>query len=229
MGKARLDSAVLMKIYKRYLIISLLGLFCASASADGVMDWFLTPDQQGRFYFERGEYQTAARSFIDPQWKAIAFYRAGDYTNAAALFETMKTAQGYFHLGNSLARQEKLAAAVTAYNQALELQPDFPQAVFNLDWVDGLLKLSEKEYDDAGGTDGKLKADRIVVNERASSATGEINQQQVQAQTGLSDQQLQEMWMRRVQTTPGDFLRFKFAYQLNNRQAQTSIEPEDSP
>ena len=31
---------------------------------------------------------------------------------------------------------------------------------------------------------------------------------------GLSDEQLQEMWMRRVQTTPGDFLALKFAYQL---------------
>lgn len=210
---------------RRTLLCCIFYLLSSPAAAGSVIDWFLTPDQQGRLYFERGDYSAAASSFIDPKWKAIAFYRARDYAQAAALFETMETAEGYFLLGNSLARQEKLEAAVGAYRQALKLQAEFPEATFNLDWVNGLLELSKKEYDDAGGTDGKLGADRTVVDERGSQATAEFNQQQAKAQTGLSEQQLQEMWMRRVQTTPGDFLRYKFSYQLNNRQSQT---PSDS-
>jgi Ca-activated chloride channel family protein len=182
--------------------------------AASLLDWWLTPDQQGRYYFERGEYQMAARAFEQSEWKAIAFYKAGDFANAAALFETMESPQGYFNLGNALAKQEKLEPAVAAYRQALQLKPDFPEAKFNLDWVSGLLELARKEYDDAGGTGGKLGADRIVFDERGAQGQGEMSAQEVQAQQGLSDDELRDMWMRRVQTTPGDFLRLKFSYQL---------------
>jgi Ca-activated chloride channel homolog len=33
------------------------------------------------------------------------------------------------------------------------------------------------------------------------------------AEGKLSDEQMRALWLRRVQTTPGDFLRAKFAYQ----------------
>ena len=33
-------------------------------------------------------------------------------------------------------------------------------------------------------------------------------------QEGLTDAQLEALWMRRVQTTPGEFLRLKFGFQL---------------
>ena len=54
----------------------------------------LALDAQGRLYFERGEYQTAARMFENAEWKAIAFYKAGDFTNAAELFAKTETATG---------------------------------------------------------------------------------------------------------------------------------------
>ncbi len=179
------------------------------------LDWWLTPDQQGRLHFQRGEYVKAARSFEQTAWKAVAFYKAGDFANAAALFKTIDSAEGAFNLGNALARQEQLAPSAAAYERALELKPDFPEAAFNLDWVKGLLELSQKEYDDAGGTGGKLGADRIVFDERGAKGGGEMSAQELQAQKGLSDDELQDMWMRRVQTTPGDFLKLKFSYQLH--------------
>ncbi len=198
----------------RVILILLLSLVPSPTLADGFLDWWLTPDQQGRLHFKRGDYQTSARAFESAQWKALAFYKAGDFANAAALFAKDESAEGYFNLGNALAKQEKLAPAVAAYKRALELRPEFPEAAFNLDWVDGLLKLSQKEYEDAGGTGGKLGADRVVFDKRGAQGTGEMTAQQLQAEKGLSDEQLREMWMRRVQTTPGDFLRLKFSYQL---------------
>ncbi len=200
---------------KRIVIIVILALLPTPALAGGFVDWWLTPDQQGRLYFERGDYQKAARSFEKAEWKGMAFYKAGDFANAAALFARDESPDGFLRLGNALARQEKLAPAVDAYRRALQLRPAFPEAAFNLDWVEGLLKLAQKEYDDAGGTGGKLEADKIVFDKRGSQGTGEMTAQQLQAQKGLSDEQLREMWMRRVQTTPGDFLRLKFAYQLS--------------
>ena len=201
------------------IIFLILTVLPTPALGDGFLDWWLTPDQQGRLYFQREEHQKAARAFEQREWKAIAFYRSGDFSNAAALFETMDTAEGRFQLGNALARQEKLAPAIEAYKQALAMKPDFPEAAFNLDWVEGLLKLEQKEYEDAGGTGGKLGADKIVFDKRGAKGRGEMSAQQLQAEKGLTDAQLQEMWMRRVQTTPGDFLRLKFSYQLNIQDA----------
>lgn len=207
-----------MNMMFRILAFLYLFLLSVPALADGFADWWLTPDQQGRWHFERGNYQDAARLFERPDWKALSFYKAGDFANAAQLFEKDESAQGLFYLGNALAKQEKLASAVQAYNQALELQPDFPEARFNLDWVKGLLDLDEKEYEDVGGTGGKLGADRMVVSKQGNQAKSEVTTRELQAEKGLSDQEVRDMWMRRVQTTPGDFLAYKFSYQLSNQE-----------
>ena len=195
-----------------------------SASAQEFIDWWLTPDQQGRYYFEKGDYLKAARSFEQPLWKAISFYKSGDFTSAQLLFEGMETAEGYFYLGNTLARQENLAQSAEAYRKALEKKNDFSQALFNLEWVEGLLELEKKQYEDQGGTGGKLGADRIVFDERGAKGEGKMTARELQAQKGLTDVQLREMWMRRVQTTPGDFLAFKFQYQLQQSENKRGEE-----
>jgi Ca-activated chloride channel family protein len=38
-------------------------------------DLWLTPDQQGRWQFERGDYLRAATHFRDPMWKGVACFR----------------------------------------------------------------------------------------------------------------------------------------------------------
>jgi Ca-activated chloride channel family protein len=43
----------------------------------------------------------------------------------------------------------------------------------------------------------------------------------VDANTGLTDTELRELWLRRVATRPADFLRARFAVQLA-RQSETS-------
>lgn len=221
MVAARLDCAVV--VMKRLIIAFALafGLGASPASA-GFLDWWLTPDQQGRLFIQRGDYQQAARMFEDPDWKAQAFYMAGDFANAAALYAKMDTPEGKFRLGNALAKQEKLDEAIAAYQQALEMKPEFPEATFNLDWVTGLKELDDKEYDDAGGTGGALRADRTVFDDKADNAVGEVSKEQFQSQGGLSDAQMQDMWMERVQTTPADFLQFKFAYQLNQQNQEAA-------
>jgi Ca-activated chloride channel family protein len=112
-----------------------------------------------------------------------------------------------------LAHAGSLKQALDAYDEALALRPDFPEATANRRWVSGLYELSQKEYDDAGGTGGMLEADEIVYDDRAKDATGTMTAQEAVAQ-GVSDAELEAMWMRRVQTTPGDFLRLKFATEL---------------
>lgn len=180
---------------------------------ESIVSSLLSPDQQGRAWLEAGEPLRAAGHFGDPLWKGIALTQAGDLFSAALLFSSLKTPRGDFMLGNALARADRLSDAVNAYQRALAHQPDFPEAAFNLDWVNGILALKEVEYEDFGGTGGQLEADEIVFDDRAKDAISEMTLEEARAQ-GLSAETIREIWMRRVQTTPGDFLRLKFAYQV---------------
>lgn len=203
---------------KLRLLLMLCLLSWSGLASAAFIDWWLTSDQQARLLYERGQYAAAAQRFADPMWKGLAYYSAQDFASAAAMFATVETPEGRFYLGNSLAHADKLAEANDAYLEALQMRADFPEAVFNQEWVAGILDIENREYEDAGGTGGKLAADEIVFDDKASNAQGEMTVEEAQQQ-GLTDQQLQEMWMRRVQTTPGDFLELKFAYQLQKQGA----------
>lgn len=202
----------------RTLMAALLAVAAPATAHADFLDWWLTPDQQGRLHYERGEYAEAAQRFADPVWKGLAYYAAEDFGSAAAVFETLDTPESWLYLGNSRANQERLEEAVVACQRALALQPEFPEASFNLDWVTGMLERQQKQYEDAGGTGGKLAADEIVYDDRAKQAKAEMTAEQARAQ-GVSDEQLEELWMRRVQTRPADFLREKFSIQLVERAA----------
>lgn len=186
------------------------------SAPDVVARAFMTEDQQGRAWLEAGEPGRSAQRFRDPLWKGIALEAAGELAGAAFAYSQVQTARGAFQQGNALARLEQLPAAVAAYERALALDPGFADASFNLDWVRGLIELDSNVYEDFGGTGGQLEADEIVFDERAANAVGEMTIEAARAQ-GLSEQELREMWMRRVQTTPGEFLRLKFSYQAQER------------
>ena len=52
----------------------------------------------------------------------------------------------------------------------------------------------------------------------ASARAAALSLAEVAGGDPLSDDQLRALWLRRVQTKPADFLRAKFAYQLQERE-----------
>jgi Ca-activated chloride channel family protein len=185
----------------------------ASNAQAAFVDWWLTPDQQARVLFERGEFAQAAQRFEDPLWKGLAYYASEDFVSAASWFSRVDTAYGRFYLGNAFAHQDRLQEALAAYEEALALDPTLEEARFNHDWVQGLYDLSQKEYEDVGGTGGQLGADDFVFDDRANNAEQTMSEAEAKSQ-GLTDEQIESIWMRRVQTTPAEFLAIKFSYQL---------------
>jgi Ca-activated chloride channel homolog len=204
-------------IFATAILVSSLFL-SSTVQASDFWDLWLTPDQRGRWYFDQQQYDKAAQFFENAEWKAQAFYSGEKFEASAAALENTETAAGQFLRGNAFARAEKLPEAIEAYEMALALNPDFLEASFNLKWVSDLYELDQKTYDDNGGTGGKLGADRTITSKLGEQAGTEVTQQQLKSE-GLSDAQLEEMWMRRVQTTLGDFLGLRFSYQY---QARTS-------
>lgn len=103
-------------------------------------DLWLRPDQQGLLLLRQKRSAEAAQQFEDRQWQGVALYEAGDYNGAAQRFAEGNDAHAHYNRGNALAKSGELEAALDAYEQALERQPDLRPAQTNKALVENLLK-----------------------------------------------------------------------------------------
>ncbi|EHK65569.1 VWA domain-containing protein [Achromobacter arsenitoxydans] len=176
------------------------------ARADGLADVFLTPDQQGRLAFERGEYSAAAGHFQDPYWKGRAAYSAGDYAAALTAFSQQTTAEAYFYVGNTQVRLRRYDAALGAYDRALALRPGWEPALVNRGIVTRLLAaMSQEQQGDQADPPDQTIADK-------TAKAGELSKVQVQQAAS------EDIWLRTLTLSPARFLRSKFAVQDAERQ-----------
>lgn len=171
------------------------------------LDLWLTPDQQGRHYFDRGDFGTASERFEDPVWKGVSLYRAGDYQGALNAFALADTADSYYNQGNALAHLGKYPEAVKSYEVALESRPGWKEAEENLALVKSLIPPPKKEEKpEEGGIPPTYSPDQVQFDD----TKGQKGKVQVPK---WDEKQMAQMWLRNIQTTPADFLRQKFAIQ----------------
>ncbi len=171
--------------------------------------WF-TPDQQGRRLFERGEFTEAAEAFHDPLWQGVSWYRAGEFEKAANAFARRPTPEAFFNQGNALVFLGKYEEAAAAYDRALEILPDWQAARENRDLAAKRAEMLKAEGGDMG--DQKLGADEIVFD--ADKENQGSQDTEVTAEQAVSQEEVQALWLRQVQTRPADFLKAKFRYQF---------------
>ncbi|QCN99917.1 hypothetical protein D3093_32290 (plasmid) [Azospirillum argentinense] len=180
-------------------------------------------DQHGRALFERGRYQDAAAAFADPMWRGVAQTRAGDFKAAEATFAAIDTAEGAYDQANALVMLGKYEDAVARYDHALALRPGWPSAEANR----AIARLRAERLNAPGADAGDQRegADRIVYDKDARNPEGQETQV-----TGapMNDEAVRALWLKRVQTKPADFLRARFAYQLQT-QPPASGRPEGPP
>ncbi|MDF3129736.1 tetratricopeptide repeat protein [Kiritimatiellaeota bacterium B1221] len=185
---------------KAVMIIATLGFWTSV--------WF-TQDQWGQHLYRKEKYAEAAAAFADPMHRGVAWYRAGNFDQAVSAFRSVQSAEGKFNLGNALVMGGNYEGAVEAYDQALEIQPEWKEAQENRE----LARLRAEAVKAEGGnmTEGEMGADEIVFDDLAKGSDGAG--EEVVAGEELSDAEQQAMWMRKVQTSPGDFLKTKFMMQ----------------
>lgn len=182
-------------------------------------DFFVTADRRGQLMMDDGDYSEAAKTFADPFRQAVAYYRDGDFEQAASWFGGIATADAYFNHANALMMLGKYEDAIAQYDLALQLRPDWQSATENRDIAIGRAKRLDFEGGDMTG--GELGADGITFDKGQSS--GEQSET-TESAGGPSDQELRAMWLRQVQTTPSDFLKAKFAYQNAVKSQRASDE-----
>lgn len=141
------------------------------------------PDQQAAEDFARGDYARAAGRFEDPNWRASALYKAGDYEAAASAYDRTKGAS--YNQGNALARAGKLEDALAAYDEALAADPQNEDALYNRDLVEQLLKKEQEEQQNqsgGGGGGGGGGGDSQQQDQQSQGGQGQQDQQNEQQQ-----------------------------------------------
>jgi Ca-activated chloride channel family protein len=180
----------------------------ARAADFRLVDLVATRDQQGRYFFQKGDYKTAAERFRDPLWKGIACYRAADYACAVDAFARVDSPEAYYDLGNAYAKTGELKLAVAAYGKALAARPGFPDARANRDLVASLIPKEPKNDEEEGAADPTQKPDEVKFDEKGKKGkSGKVEVHQ------LTDEEIATMWLRGVETSPAGFLKRKFAVQ----------------
>jgi Ca-activated chloride channel family protein len=174
-------------------------------------DFWSTPDRRGDALLRDGKFSEAAKTYSDPWRIGVAQYRNGDFEAAATSFARVPGATGAFDQGNAWLMHGEYAAAISSYDRALGFRPGWKEAEDNKALAvarQAMIDDSEKDRDqEQGDTD---PPDGEVSDEKG----GNNKSQPVDlAASEVSDEELRASWLRRVQTTPGDFLKAKFAYQ----------------
>ncbi len=171
------------------------------------IDLWLTPDQQGRYAFDRGDYKQASALFQDPEWKGLACYRGGDYSCAVNQFVRVLTPESSYNLGNAYVRLKSWPQAADAYRAAIAARSDFPDAKANLALVlDVMHRIEElKKDEEEEGTD--QKPDDVQFDKKKGTGRTRMMDQQTLKQTST------DVWLKGLVTSPAKFLEMKFAIQ----------------
>lgn len=185
-------------------------------------DIWLTADQQGQRFMDKGEYQQAAGKFTTPESIGAALFLAGDFAGAASVLGRSGSAEAHYNRGNAHIMLGEYDAAINAYESALSKRPNWPEAEQNLKIATLRKQALAPPEDDFGGTGGQLEADEFVFDD-----TGRVNKSSSEQVIDAADQQLSEdamraMWLRKVETRPADFLAARFNYQLATRESVKS-------
>lgn len=111
---------------------------------------WLNKNQQAQKLLREGNARDAVVLFDDTEWQAVARYRAGDFAASAAQFAEQSNVRNLYNLGNALAFQGELDAAIGAYEKALASDPDNDDAQYNLKLVKSLRKRQQQEQQNQG-------------------------------------------------------------------------------
>ena len=116
-------------------------------------DLWLNKDQQAQKALENGDAADAAALFEDTEWRGVARYRAGDYSGSAEEFEAGDDARNLYNFGNAMAQKGDFDAAIDAYEQVLEREPDNEDAQYNLNYVKELQEQQQQQDQETQGDD----------------------------------------------------------------------------
>lgn len=170
--------------------------------------------RRGDRLFAKKAFAEAAVAYQSPDRIGAAQYRNGDFEAAAKTFARVPGAEGAYNQGNAWLMHGQYDDAIKSYNRALGFHPQWKEAEDNK-----TLAIARKQLIDDAGEDRRESADAYDPDDLVMDINEDHKQGEPTQLNGgeMSDEELRTIWLRRVQTTPGDFLQAKFAYQAARR------------
>lgn len=190
------------------------------AQAFGWDDLWQTRDQQAKQALDAGDPARAAELFENPAWRATASYRSENFEAAANQFGEIKSSDGYYNLGNALARQGLLNEAIEAYDEALSLNPGDEDAAFNKKLIEDLLQQQQEQQQQQ---DNEQDQENQEQQDSEQDQEQQQRQEQEQEQESSSDEEDQEQQEESQQEQQSD------EQQNQEAQAQKAAEEEADP
>ena len=208
---------------------------------------WLRNDQRAHKALTEGQPERAAILFDDPQWRAVARYRSGDWADALRGFNKDQSDIGTYNRANTLARLGEYQDAIDLYATVLQQQPDHEDAAFNKALIERLLQQQQQQQSDEQDNESESQQQQQDSESQQSQNNDEQQQSDQQADESQSDpsdqqseseqdlegddqnEQRQEMvnrnekqealeqWLRRVPDEPGGLLRRKFQHETKQR------------
>lgn len=166
-----------MKTCLKIVITAILCSTCTLSYAASWQNLWERPDQQGVKALQQGKPNDAAQLFKNEQWKGVANYRAGEYNKAAEEFSKSHTEKSYYNQANSQAYMGDYQAAIKAYDEALQLNPNNEDAQHNLEIVEKLLE-QQKKQQSKQQKDQQSKGDKQKQNQEQQSQSQQSQQKQ---------------------------------------------------
>lgn len=129
-------------------------------------DIWQTKDQQAQSAYKHQQYDKAAELFSNPNWKAVAQYKAGNYEKSQAILKASESALNAYNLGNALAQSGKLPEALAAYQKALAIAPNDEDTKYNKSLVE---KEIQKQQQDSKNQKQDKSQDNKQSNQKPSN------------------------------------------------------------
>lgn len=201
-----------------------------SALMQGFIDLWFTRDQQARYFFERGDYRRAANLYSKPMSRGVALYMSEQFTDAAEAFATVSSDSGLFNQANALAHAQHYVKAVELYSELLNRTPEHRAAAKNRriiqTLIDDINRMSESQQAEPGEAarelgDAPQRADGAEQQTLAKQVPVQFSAEQV-----LTDERIQQQWMKQVQQNPARFLAVKFQMQLQSAPSSAGTSDE---
>ncbi len=171
------------------------------AMAFGWQDLWRNRDQQGQRQLEEGNAAEAAELFADPSWRAVASYLAGDYGGSAAGFADGEDVESLYNLGNALARLGQFESAIDAYEQALDIEPDMEDAIYNRDLLKDIVQQQQDSQNDQqggqqseneGGGAQQSETDSQSEQQGQEGSAGDANSESQEGESAVRDEEMSQ-------------------------------------